>query len=147
MSMCKFYVPFVDVSLAANTAKSVVSILAAANHNVRVDGFEVWFDDTVGSDKPVLVELVSFGTDGTGSANTCKITNLAANTLQTTSKNTYTAEPSTPSVLRSMRIHPQGGIVTFPPGESLVVAGGGILCLRLTSVAAIHATGGFFCEE
>jgi hypothetical protein len=113
-------------------AKTILQIVAAANHRVIVPGFVVSFAGTVATDAPVLVELLRQTTAGTMSAATPVKTNSADDeTLQTTAQHTSTGEPTAGDILFKMYIHPQsGGVIVLP--DPIVVPGGTRLGLRVT---------------
>ena len=126
-----------EVALTATTARTVLTITAAANHRVKILGYHVSFKGTSNTDEPVKFELARITTDGgTSSALTLlKRNNSDDETIQTTARHSYTAEPSAyGDVLISDRIHPQTGhVIYFPLGQEIPVKGGQIFGARLTA--------------
>lgn len=137
-----------EIALAAATAKTVVQIVAAANHCVAVKGVGVSFDGTSASAQPVEVELLRQSTAGTSSAGTPVEETITGTTLQTTSRITITAEPTPGTVLRRWDIHPQAGVMEkFTIEDEILLAGGGRLGLRCTAPAIVNVTGYISFEE
>jgi len=98
-------------ALAAATAETVVQLVTAATERIQITSITIAFDGTSSTAEPVDVFLVTQDTAGTSSAGTIGKLDAAAPTAQTTSRITFTAEPTTDSneIWRTM-IHPQGGI-------------------------------------
>jgi hypothetical protein len=99
-----------DVSLAAATAKSVLAWINGATRRSRVLEITIGFNSQTSTDAAVLIELVQFDTDGTGTSVTpaaCEPGNPAA---IGTAKYNYSAEPTTNPVVRwTTRCTPQQG--------------------------------------
>jgi hypothetical protein len=96
---------------------------------------------------PILVELCHQSTAGTSSAGTPKRDAAGSETLQSTSRITFTVEPTTDHVLREYLIHPQGGFErVFDRGE-LQIEGGARLGLRITSPQTATCRGHISAEE
>lgn len=151
MAATNFNALFSSIALTASVAKTVVSIKAPDNINLRIKGFEIWFHGTDGSHEPVKVELVKYDTDGTGTSlitgtNLNKI-NMSQAAIQATGKHTYTVEPTGPEVKINKKIHPQGGIVQFMAGEDYIIPNGEIWGLRVTAANNNYCTGALFLEE
>lgn len=138
-----------EVALSAATAKTVLQILAAANHRVKILRWWVTFDGTTSGNDPVLVELVRQSTAGTSSALTPrKVDDSLAETLLTTAVHTATAEPTTGDTLDTKHVHPQSGYeVTLPFGAEVVVGGGDRVGIRCTAPQAVNVVAGIHFEE
>lgn len=100
------------ISLASGTAKSIVSVITGSTVTGRLIGFDVTFDGATATEVPVLVEIVRFTTDGTGTGFTpIKGNGEAQNRAALcTSKHTYTVEPTTATVIRSFYIPATSGL-------------------------------------
>lgn len=140
-----------DVALSAATAKTILSVINAANSLIRIVEFGVSFDGTSATAEPVTIELCSStqATAGTSTSQTpiqCRGPNR---TVQATGARNYTAEPTTLTVLKRWLVHPTSGIVLqFPLGrEPEQVTTSDALCLRCTAPATVNAQGYIEFEE
>jgi len=144
-----FRVPSNEVSLTATTAKTVLQVVAAANHRVKITGWGVAFKSTSPTDTPVRVRLLRQTDAGTASAATV-VKNCDADdeTLQTTGQYNATAEPSAGDVLNCVEVHPQAGYeVLLPFGQEIIVKGGGRLGIECYAAAAQTVAAWFVGEE
>lgn len=128
-----------EVAIAAATAETVLQIVAAANHGVKVGGLGVFFKGTSPTDTPAKVEVVrqtdaGTMTAGSSGTNVSKKSDGDDETIQTTVRVNATAEPTTTDVLFTWEVHPQTGLqLFFPYGAELRVKGGGRLGVRITA--------------
>lgn len=138
-----------EVSLSAGVAKTPISVIAAANHRVKVKGVEVFFKGTSATDTPVKITFARFTSDGTGTAgNLYPNDENAGETVQTTGKTNYSAEPTLANVLKVWDVHPQTGLIySFPLGDELVVKGGNKLALTCTAAQAQTCSVNLLLEE
>jgi hypothetical protein len=140
-----------EVSLTATTAKTVLSLIAAANHRVKVRGFSVSFKGTSNTDTPVKVRIARLTSDGTGTANTLVKENDADDeTLQSSSKLNYTVEPTytANTNLEHFECHPQTGKdVFYPFGQELIVKGGGMIGVECTASQNQTVSVTLHCDE
>ena len=129
--------------------KTLLQIVAAAQHRVKVKGWGIFCKGIVTTDAPLLVALVRQSTAGTMSANTPQKKDTAvAETLQTTAQHTATVEPTITSTLKSIDVHPQSGFSEFfPLGSEIIMVGGSRLGLVVTAGVSISATPFFDIEE
>lgn len=129
--------------------KTILQLVAAANHAVKVEEITVSFNGTSNSATPILVEILRQSTAGTMSALTpLKDPDDSDETLQTTAQHTATAEPTAGDILHSEYVHPQQGFTWYKgPGREIKVGGGDRLGLRLTAAAAISCAAGMTFEE
>ena len=138
------------VALSAATAKTVVQLVAAANHRVKVLGWGVFFDGATSTATPVLVELLRQTSAGTMTALTLVKTNdPGAETLQTSAQHTATVEPTAGNVVSRLDVPAYGGMyqVQLPPGQEIIMAGGERLGIRCTAPATVNAVAELFFEE
>ena len=138
-----------QVALAAATLKTVLQIVAAANHRVLLWAYYVSFEGVVTTDAPVFCELLRQSTAGTMSALTpVKVNDGDNETLLTTALHTATAEPTAGDVLKKWFVHPQGrDVYIYPLTRPIVVLGGARLGIRFTAANAVDCIAGFEYEE
>jgi hypothetical protein len=133
------------------SAKTILQIVAAANHRVIVREFSISFDGTSNTGTPIHVALIQQSTAGTGGdALTCvKIDESTDETLQTTAlKDIDEAEPTGSTVLMAEKIHPQGGFTwQAPQGGELLVKGGTRLGVVVTADYEVNALARIVFEE
>lgn len=131
------------------TAKTILGLLAASNHRVHIKGVIISFKGLVVTNEPVTIEFIRWSADGTGSAGTPqKVNNGDNETLQASFKYNYSAEPTTPTVLQSFSVHPQGTWGYERPIEAPIpVIGGGYWGIRITADDSITAMASIECEE
>ncbi len=137
MAGLRFRATTAEVALTASTAKTVLQIVAAANHRVLVPRFSVSFEGVAPTDAPVLVDIVIQTDAGTSSALTPAKDNPGDDeTLQVTARHTATVEPTTTTTLESRFVHPQGsrdfGPFVVPGGTRL-----GVRCNAPNNVGCI----------
>ena len=131
------------VALAAATPKTVLQLVAAANHGIEITEVSLGFDGTDNTKKSVLVELVRQTTAGTMTALTIADANDAeTDTFDTTAQHSATAEPTGAGgaeVMRHWRVHPQGGgVIPIQDLAGVHVKAGGRIGLRLTADSAVN---------
>jgi hypothetical protein len=151
MAAIQGVVTIAETALVTATAKTLVQIVAAANHRVRLLGWGIFFDGTGPTNEPVQVRLLRQTTAGTSSdagAAVVKIDSSADETLQTTARITVTAEPTAGDVLWVGEVHPQGGYeAMFPWGNEIIVPGGTRLGIEATAPAGVNARAYMRWEE
>lgn len=140
-----------DIALTAATAKTIMSIINAANGLIRLCELSVSFDGTSGTAEPVTVELCSStqATAGTSTSHTIVQCRGPTRTVQATAARNYTAEPTVLTTLKRWLVHPQTGLhIQFPLGrepEQVVTADA--LCVRCTAPAGVNCQGHLEFEE
>lgn len=140
-----------DVALSAATAKTILSVINAANALIRITELGVSFDGTSATAEPVTIELCSStqATAGTTTSQSPVQLYGATRTVQATGARNYTAEPTVLTVIKRWLVHPQTGIeMQFPLGrepEQVVTADA--ICLRCTAPAAVNAQAYLQFEE
>lgn len=139
-----------DVALSAATAKTVISVINAANALIRITEFGVSFDGTTAGNEPVLVELCSSteATAGTTTDGTPVQMYGPTRTVQADYKYNYTAEPTTLTALKMWLVHPQTGIVVQHPlgREVEQVTTADAVCIRCTAPNTVNARA-YMCWE
>jgi hypothetical protein len=129
------------VALAAATAKSILSVIAPATFGIDLRSVAIGFDGVTASNAPVLVEIVSFTTDGTGTAGTVNQAYGRSITAGFTTKHNYTVEPTTATALDEFSLSPNGGLIIrdWPPNEGFDAAVSNLIVVRLTAPAIVNA--------
>jgi hypothetical protein len=137
------------VALAGGTAKSVLSVIAPAQFGVDLTKIRVGFDGVTASAVPVLVELVLFTTDGTGTGGTVNQVYGPTITPGFTSKVNYTVEPTTATIVDHWTLTPNGGLVIYdwPLGTSPNTAVSNLFTLRCNAPAVVNVTASMWFER
>jgi hypothetical protein len=133
-----------QIALVAVTAKTVLQIIAATNHRVRVQRISVSFEGTSTTDAPVQVDVYKQTTAGTmTSTSPVKDNSGDPETLQTTASRNASAEPTSTDLLESKMCHPQGRIDLGP----FTIPGGGSIGVKLTAPNAVDCIASAVFEE
>lgn len=129
------------VALAAATAKSILSVIAPAQFGIDLRSIEVGFDGVTAANAPVLVEIVGFTTDGTGTGGTVNQVYGRAITAGFTTKHNYTVEPTTAVIFDEYSLSPNGGLIIrdWPLNESFDQDVSKLIVIRLTAPAIVNA--------
>lgn len=138
-----------EIALSAATAKTLVQVVAATNHRVKLLGWGIFFDGTSTTAEPVQVRVLRQTTAGTMSALTpTKRDDSIADTLLTTAQHTATVEPTAGDVLEVIECHPQQGYqVWYPLGAEVIIGGGDRLGVEATAPATVNARAVCYFEE
>jgi len=140
-----------DITLTAATARTIMSVINAANSLIRLCELSLSFDGTSGTAEPITIELCSStqATAGTSTAHTIAQCRGPTRTVQATAARAYTAEPTVLTVLKRWLVHPQTGLVIqFPLGrEPEQVTTADALCVRCTAPANVNVQGYLEFEE
>lgn len=138
-----------EQALGAATAETVLQLVAASNHRVKILRWGIFFDGTSVTAEPVQIRLMRQTSAGTSSANTpVKLDDSLAETLQTTARDTFTAEPTSGDVLEVFEVHPQQGIaMMYPLGQEVIIGGGDRVGIECTAPAAVNCRAYFVFEE
>lgn len=138
-----------EVALVAATAKTVLQLITAANHRVKVLRWGVFFDGVSGSAAPVEVALVRQTDAGTMTGLTPqKLDDSLAETLLTTAQHTATAEPTGTIVVDMIECHPQSGFeIIYPLGQEVIIGGGDRLGVVCTAPANVNVRAKIVFEE
>jgi hypothetical protein len=128
------------VALVGGTAKTVLAVIAPAQFGVDLRKYRIGFDGVTASAVPVVVEIVSWTTDGTGTAGTVVQTSGRAITAGFTTKYNYSVEPTTPTLIERFTLTPNGGTVIydFPYGDSPDTAVSNVIGLRCNAPAVVN---------
>ncbi|MFQ5410227.1 MAG: hypothetical protein ACE5FI_17590 [Anaerolineales bacterium] len=128
--------------VATGTAKkTLMQLVAAANHRVLIKEISISFDGTSNTAAPIIVQVLRQTTAGTMSALTpVAIDEAIDETLQTTAQHTATVEPTGAIEVMGEQVHPQGGYTWQAPfGGEIVVIGGNRLGIAVTAGADVNA--------
>jgi hypothetical protein len=132
------------------SAKTIMQLVAAANHGVLIDEISVSFKGTSNTASPVLVQVVRQGTAGTMSsiASLAKDPADADETLQVAGTQNATVEPTTTALLISEEVHPQTGYTWQAPfGRQIKIGGGTRLGIVVTASADVQCVARVCGEE
>lgn len=132
-----------------SSLKTLVQIVAAANHAVKISEISISFAGTSNTATPILVQISRQTTAGTMTSLTpVKDPDDSGETLQTTAQHTATSEPTTTDVLMEEYVHPQTGYCWQAPfGKEIKIGGGDRLGIRVTAAADVNATARVVGEE
>jgi hypothetical protein len=97
------------VALATGVAKTILAAIAPATFGLDWLALELGFDGVTATDKAILVELMRYTTDGTGTAATVAQVAGPRITAGFTAKYNYSAEPTVGTVLDRWSLTPIGG--------------------------------------
>ena len=150
MAAIRFRVSSGEEALAASTAETVVQLVAAANHRVKITEYTISFKGTSATDTPVRCRIFRQTGAGTSAAATVVKDDVSTDeTLQTTARNAFTVEPTTDDALiDEFEVHPQPGTKVFLPlAQEILVAGGGRVGFKLTAAQAQTAVVSIGAEE
>lgn len=139
-----------EEGLGAGAAETVLQIVAAANHRVKITEYTISFKGTSATDTPVRCRIFrQTGAGTSGAATVVKDDVSTDETLQTTARNAFTAEPtSDDALIDEFEVHPQTGTKVFLPlGQEIPVAGGGRVGFKLTAAQAQTAVVSAAFEE
>ena len=137
-----------EVALSGATAKTVLQLVAASNHCVKVKSWGVFFDGVSVTAEPVQVRLLRQTDAGTMSALTPVEKTITGVTLQTTAQHTATAEPTAGNVLAAREVHPQSGYQEiFPAGDEIIIGSAGRLGIECTAPAGVNVRAEITFEE
>ena len=138
-----------EVALVAATAKTVLQLVAPANHRLKVKSWGVFFDGTSATGEPVQVELMRQTTAGTMTALTLRKTDDSiAEALQATAQHSATAEPTSGDLLMAAEVHPQSGFVeSLPFGDEYIVGGSDRVGIVCTAPAGVNVRSFMRYEE
>jgi hypothetical protein len=138
-----------SVALAAATAKTVLSVIAPAQFGVDLVGFRISFDGVTAANTPVVVEVVSYTTDGTGTSGAVNQAYGRAITAGFTTKYNYTVEPTTPTSIDAYRLTPNGGTIVYdyPRDRTPDTAVSNLIGLRLTAAQTVNVTATMIFER
>ena len=119
--------------LCTTSTKTIVQIIAAANHRVLLEYCKVTFQGIVATDAPIQCEILIGTSAGTSSALTVNKWNPADDeTLLITALEAFTVEGTSTTVKLRDYVHPQGkGVWTF--GMGLPVLGGTRMNFRVVT--------------
>jgi hypothetical protein len=131
------------------SAKTLLQLLAATNHAIKILEVSVSFHGTSNTAEPITVEVLRQTTAGTMTdAAPVKADSGVADTLDTTAKINATVEPNAGDILRVWAVHPQTSL-TYPVQDNapLVVPSEGRVGLRVTAPSGVNADGYMMFEE
>jgi hypothetical protein len=140
------------LGLTASTGKTVGSVQAAANQPIKILEALASHDGATSTNAPDVTDFArcTFGGAGTATSTTpLKKDTGRAESIQTTGKTNYTAEPTTITPLKTVNVAQYNGLYHYitPQGAPLMVAGGAGFCIRHNSPNTVNASGAIEFEE
>lgn len=153
MAALQFQLTTAEQALTAATAKTILQVVAAANHRVKVLGWGVFFDGTSTTAEPVQVRLLrqttAIGGTPTAVTPTKRDDSIADSVLTTAAQ--YGGSPTEPTagdVLEVVEVHPQQGYqVLYPLGMEPIIGGGDRLGIECTAPAGVNVRPSMILEE
>lgn len=138
-----------EIALSAATIKTVIQLVGATNHRVKLLGWSVAFDGISTTAEPAQVRLLRQTTAGTMSALTpTKRDDSIADTLLTTAQHTATVEPTAGDLIEALEVHPQSGYqIMYPLGAEPIIGGGDRMGIDITAPAAVNVRATMIFEE
>ncbi len=138
-----------DPITTGTSAKTLLQIIAASHHKVKIDEISVSFNGTSNTAEPIRVDVLRQTTGGTMSSLTLrKDPDDWDETIQTTAQHTSTSEPTAGDVLLTEYVHPQQGYTWQAPfGREIIIGGGDRLGIRVTAAASVSAIARVSGEE
>jgi hypothetical protein len=137
-----------EVALSGATAKTVLQLVAASNHCVKIKSWGVFFDGISVTAEPVQVRLLRQSNAGTMSALTPVERSNHGVTIQTTAQHSATAEPTAGNVLAVRECHPQSGYQEiFPAGDEIIIGSDGRIGIECTAPASVNVRAEITFEE
>lgn len=124
-----------EVACVSGAAKTLVQIVAAANHRIKITGYGIFLSGAASTTPPsAKVRVLRQTTAGTMSALTPVKNNSSDDeTIQTTGQHTATVEPTAGDVLAIAEVPFNSGWQVIPQfGNEIIVPGGGKLGLEIT---------------
>lgn len=126
----------VEYTLAVNTPRTLLQILAPTNQIVKVKGWAVYFAGVTASYKAIDVRVIrQTGLGASPSTVTPVSQSGRTETILTTAKDTHNStEPANSgAVVDRVAVHPQQWYeVRFPAGEEIIMPGGTYLGIECT---------------
>lgn len=137
------------VALSAGVAKTVLSVIAPAQFGVDLVGYRLGFDGVTAANTPVVIEVVTFTTDGTGTGGTVNQAYGRSITAGFTTKYNYTVEPTVPTSIDTFRLTPNGGAIVYdyPRDRTIDCAVSNLIGLRLTAAQTVNVTATMIFER
>ena len=130
------------------SAKTLLQLIAAANHAIKVIELSIGFHGTNNTHEPILVQLIRQTDAGTMSALTLrKADDSVSDSLDTTAQHTATAEPTSGDIVRSWTVHPQTGLTIQAHDLAPIIVGAGDrIGLVVTAANSVNADA-YLCFE
>lgn len=151
---CNRFKARTDPVATGTSAKTILQVVAAANHAVRIDEISIAFQGQTNTAAPIQVDYIrqtNAGTLGTSTSTIKKDPSDWGETMQTSildGGTGYSAEPSAGDILRTEFVHPQQGYTWQAPyGREIKISGGGRLGIRVTAGASVNCVVTVYGEE
>ena len=135
-----------------STTSTVLQLIAPTNQRLRVIGYEISFDGTNSANAPaqISIERQTSGTF-TNTVTPKKINDPSGSleTMQASSKNTCTVQPTSGDQLHFFTVPVFGGLLVYPlpPGQEDMVSGGTIIGIKVTTTSTVNCYATIRYEE
>jgi hypothetical protein len=127
-----------EITLTASTTKTLLQLTSPANHRLKILGYTVSFNEPVGDPTPAVPIIVALGTQtgGTGgTALTAVKRGAVSEAVLTTAVHTMSVAATTIAIEKQYVNSQTGVAVIFPMGQEIVVAGGSLFGVDITTGA------------
>jgi hypothetical protein len=137
------------VGLVGATAKTVVTAITPAQFGAVLEELHLGFDGVTATDKAVVVEIVAFTADGTGTGGTIAQVRGRSITAGFTTKYNYSVEPTGATVYDRWSLTPIGGTVVYKWGaDGYDIGVSAVIGVRLTApTSAVNANATLFVSR
>ena len=137
------------VALSAGVSKTVLSVIAPAQFGVDLVSYRLGFDGVTAANTPVVVEIVSFTADGTGTGGTVVQVYGRSITAGFTTKYAYSVEPTGPTLIDRFSLTPNGGALVYdiPRDRTPDCAVSNLIGLRLTAAQTVNCNATMYFER
>lgn len=140
--------PAVSLTSFIGANRTLIQVVAAANHPIKIKSWRVTFNGTTSSAIPATVDLIIPSGTGTMSSGTAVQESGPAVTLQTAFSHTATAEPGVTSVLETQYVHTQSGYeAVYGLDDEIIIPAGGRFGIRVNSPVDVSARASIRFEE
>jgi urease beta subunit len=140
-----YYAPGAASPLAAATARTVISVTAAATFGVNWINYKISFDGATSTAVPAKIELCTFTAAGAGTSTAVTIVQTSGNRIATgfTAATNYTVEGTVLAPFDTFYLPVYGGtgIVQLTPGQEPDSAVSQGYAIRVTAPATVNCTG------
>lgn len=128
--------------------RTLCQIVTPTNQRVFLAFIDVQPGGSTGATAPIPFDMLLQTTAGTGSGGSfVKSLPQAAETIQTTVLDTFTAEPTASDIVDSFALHQQGHQTWIPSGGGIIIPGNSRLGIRYKSSTFVEVTLRLHLEE
>lgn len=151
MAGMRFVAIITPETLAAAATETLLQVVAATNHAVKVLAWGVSFQGGEPADDMIRCELLRQTTAGTSSSLTLvKWDDSAGDTLDASALQDFSGEPTAGDILAVEHAHSQAGFaIWYPDGKEPVIGAGDRMGIRVITPTGVNpnAVAQMVCEE